>query len=648
VRSKKKLRALFLIMTGLASYALWRRCASECSIDPESRRSVVSRLLEKLFAVINRYVPWHKLPTPLGILNLITFRDVLREKNLYDTSPSSPGGSKVVQCDAHSLYTRNSDGTCNDLQHPEMGSAEQRFGRNVPRQYTYPEKEPALFTPSPRVVSQRLLARKSFRPAESLNLLAAAWIQFQTHDWFSHERSKPGNEFKVPLDPKDDDWPENPMRIQRTPADSTRLPEESQEPPTYLNRDSHWWDGSQIYGSDKATTDTLRAHGSGKLIIDEEKHLLPIDPITQLPRTGFTDNWWIGLAMLHTLFTREHNAIFDELKRQYPYWTDDQLFDTTRLVNVALMAKIHTVNWTPAILAHPTSKVALNINWWGLQTENLHKVFGRISKSDVISGILGSATEHNGVPYALTEEFTSVYRLHPLIPEEIKFRRVSDGTPITDLPFSEVAFKKAQNVILQHGVSMADAFYSFGISHPGAITLHNYPDFLRRLPMKDEKGDSVTDDQGNEVLLDLAAVDIMRDRERGVPRYNQFRQLLHRPPVQTFEEITSNRLWAQEISDVYGGDVDRVDLMVGMFAEDLPAGFGFSDTAFRIFTLMASRRLKSDRFFTNDFRPEIYTPAGLTWINNNDMKSVLLRHYPEIRPTLREVENAFAPWRVIG
>ena len=42
-----------------------------------------------------------------------------------------------------------------------------------------------------------------------------------------------------------------------------------------------------------------------------------------------------------------------------------------------------------------------------------------------------------------------------------------------------------------------------------------------------------------------------------------------------------------------GGDVDRVDLMVGMFAEDLPEGFGFSDTAFRVFILMASRRLKS-------------------------------------------------------
>jgi hypothetical protein len=56
---------------------------------------------------------------------------------------------------------------------------------------------------------------------------------------------------------------------------------------------------------------------------------------------------------------------------------------------------------------------------------------------------------------------------------------------------------------------------------------------------------------------------------------------------------------------------------------------------------------RADRFFTDDFRPEIYTPEGLEWINNNDMKSVLLWHYPELRPALRAVNSAFAPWRVI-
>jgi hypothetical protein len=84
--------------------------------------------------------------------------------------------------------------------------------------------------------------------------------------------------------------------------------------------------------------------------------------------------------------------------------------------------------------------------------------------------------------------------------------------------------------------------------------------------------------------------------------------------------------------------------MVGMYAEPKPKGFGFSDTAFRVFILMASRRLESDRFFTTDFTPEIYTPAGMDWIENNTMRDVLLRHFPSLKPALRAVENPFAPW----
>jgi hypothetical protein len=61
---------------------------------------------------------------------------------------------------------------------------------------------------------------------------------------------------------------------------------------------------------------------------------------------------------------------------------------------------------------------------------------------------------------------------------------------------------------------------------------------------------------------------------------------------------------------------------------------------------MASRRLKSDRFFTYDYRPEVYTKEGLGWIADNNMKSVLLRHYPGLARSLAGVTNAFTPWAV--
>jgi hypothetical protein len=183
---------------------------------------------------------------------------------------------------------------------------------------------------------------------------------------------------------------------------------------------------------------------------------------------------------------------------------------------------------------------------------------------------------------------------------------------------------------------MLDWIYSFGVSHPGAITMHNHPDALRdhtRL-----NGDHV----------DLATLDILRDRERGVPRYNDFREKLRKRRIERFEDLTENREWAEQIRDVYGGDINAVDTQVGMLAEPLPPGFGFSDTAFRIFILMASRRLKSDRFFTNDYSPEIYTPEGLKWVDENLMGDVLLRHHPELAPALEGSKNAFAPWRSVS
>jgi hypothetical protein len=88
--------------------------------------------------------------------------------------------------------------------------------------------------------------------------------------------------------------------------------------------------------------------------------------------------------------------------------------------------------------------------------------------------------------------------------------------------------------------------------------------------------------------------------------------------------------------------------MIGLYSERLPKGFGFSDTAFRVFILMASRRIKSDRFLTRDYTPEVYTREGLEWVDQTTMKTVVLRHYPELAPALRGVANAFAPWRAVA
>jgi hypothetical protein len=297
------------------------------------------------------------------------------------------------------------------------------------------------------------------------------------------------------------------------------------------------------------------------------------------------------------------------------------------------MAKIHTVEWTPGILANPVLERAMHANWYGLLPRWVRQKFGHLG-TEMIGGVVGSRQEHHAAPYAITEEFVSVYRLHPLLPDEYEIRDHRTGKPIETTDFDPIQGAGTRPSVEKWGWS--DLLYSFGTAHPGAITLHNHPRALQNHVRM--TGDRV----------DLGTIDILRDRERGVRRYNDFRERLRKPRIERFEDLTDNPQWAQEMRDVYEGDIDRVDLQVGLLAEPLPPGFGFSDTAFRIFILMASRRLKSDRFFTNDYSPEVYTPEGLDWVERNTMTNVLLRHHPELAPALEGVENAFAPWRKLS
>lgn len=403
----------------------------------------------------------------------------------------------------------------------------------------------------------------------------------------------------------------------------------------YQNKNTAWWDSSQIYGSDEAkTTELRRADPDGKLAMtDKFREKFLFRDSNNNPETGFNDNWWIGMELLHTLFALEHNAICDMLRKNYPSWTGDQLFDKARLINCALMAKIHTVEWTPGILSHPTLKLAMDCNWWGMAGETLTKMVGRISKtSEVISGIPGSGVDHQGVPYSLTEEFVSVYRLHTLCPDTIAFFDSKTGTHKSTVNMEDTLFQKSQDP-LDNGLTFADAFYSFGINYPGAITNHNYPNFLRNL---------VTPDG---IRKDLGTIDILRDRERGVPRYCEFRRLLRMPVPKTFEELTGGDIeLAKKLSQAYDGKIELVDAIIGSHSEPLPQGFAFSDMAFRIFVLMASRRLKSDRFIAGQWNNETYTKEGMAWIQNSGMKDVLLRHFPELQPMIKNSKNVFAPW----
>jgi hypothetical protein len=596
------------------------------------RNAVAGTVVRSGFRLVNRFVPWHRLPVRLGLLNLDAFRYVLRRDNLLDSElreappaarPVPPGHPAEAERVARSM-----DGRANDLSQPEMGEVGAAFGRNLQPRY-----RPDLFDePNPIVVSRELLTREQFIPARSLNMLAAAWIQFQVHDWVAHPLRPLGeDDVVVPL-PDGMTWYNRP---DRKPATEMRIagnipyPDGRPNPmsPVFGNTTSHWWDGSEVYGADADKARALR-EGAELRLVDG---FLPPGP-EGVELTGFNQSWWLGLSGLHTLFAREHNLLCRELRTEYPALSEERIYQTARLIVSALIAKIHTVEWTPAILGTQVIDEGLKANWNGPPANDWLTRLGIWLIDDHASvGIPKTTPDHSGVPYSLTEDFVTVYRMHPLLPDEYRFVDHATGTLLGEREFLQIQGDDAHAAMLAFGLE--NTLYSFGIAHPGAITLHNNPRSLSRFERNGE-------------IIDLAVVDLVRTRRRGVPRYNDFREGLHKPRLKHWEELCDNEESVRRLRSVYRS-VDEVDTVVGLFAETPPAGFGFSDTAFRIFILMASRRLQSDRFLTVDFRPEVYTPFGMDWVAQNGMTSLILRHCPALAGVVPRSATAFAPWRPV-
>ncbi|MEU6308027.1 peroxidase family protein, partial [Streptomyces chartreusis] len=597
------------------------------------RNRVLGRPVEAAFGLLNRYVPWHRLPVQLSLLNLVFLRRVLRRLNLIDTEPreAPPRAQRVPEPVPERLRgERSYDGTYNDLSDPRMGAVGSAFGRNL-----RPDHRPDLHdTPNPVTVSRRLLDRESFLPATSLNVLAAAWIQFQVHDWVNHRRHKPGERaVEVPLPPGSGPWhntpggpDENVMRF----AENEGIEVPGWPPLLFGNTASHWWDGSEVYGGDERTARFLReADGRAELRL-EDGHL-PAGGNGGIPLTGFSDNWWMGLSAMHTLFAREHNAVCAALRAEYPTMGEERIYQTARLVVSALIAKIHTVEWTPAILATEAIDIALHTNWQGPPRAWLDRLGLWLLEAHSLTGIPKTLPDHHAAPYSLTEDFVTVYRMHPLIPDDFELREHHFGQRLETVGFLDIQGGAAEARIRKTG--LANTLYSFGVAHPGAITLHNFPRSLQRFEREGE-------------IIDLSVVDLVRTRRRGVPRYNDFRAGLHQPRLRSFEELTQNAETLARLKEVYRS-VDEIDTVVGLFGENPPTGFGFSDTAFRVFILMASRRLQSDRFLTVDYRPEVYTPLGIDWVERGGMNTVIQRHCPELAALLPRGASAFAPWRAV-
>ncbi len=773
--------------------------------------------------------------------------------------PSHPsyalvGGDGEQRCTADLSRHRTLTGICNDIRNPLMGSTGMPFARNVEFDATFPElgrTEQARnrhgarlgrLRPDPQVISRLLLARPSpspdrchagqglpghsaeaecaYRTAPFLNVLAAFWIQFMTHDWFSHladgrnssETMAMGCETRRVGDVERPLTREEAARLGCRPGDRIDAASvaEAGDPPrfgapgqerlgrayrTTRNTVTAWWDASQLYGHDEVSRRRVKrdpadparlalVRAGTRAAAGEQLGYLPVlgagDPVNPLwsgqEATAFPDNWTVGLSVFHNVFAREHNLVVDAFRRaaaaapdadsglRHPARPDQvlryrdvsayELFEVARLVVAAEIAKIHTLEWTPQLLYNEPLHLALQANWSGLlaghelvraaletvlrslaRSEDAKKattwysVFasgpgifglgshryadaGRFARPDPAKRDLWSlandedvngGTNHFGSPFNFPEEFVTVYRLHPMLPDLLEYREWNPDPNVVRLriPVADTLRGRATAAMRERG--LANWVLSLGRQRLGLLTLQNHPRFLQSLARPDAGGPTGQ--------IDVVALDLIRDRERGVPRFNEFRRQYGLRQLTSFDDFVDRRLPAgtperaeqerlvQILREVYGqhrcdatkritlaqvhddgtpiddclghrdgslvDNVEDLDTVVGWLAEfSRPHGFAISETQLQVFILNASRRLFSDRFFTSSFRPEFYGHLGVRWVTDNGpdgkvmeqgrpggrpaevspLKRVLLRTVPELGPELAGVVNAFDPW----
>ena len=164
-------------------------------------------------------------------------------------------------------HFRTADGSWNNLANPMEGAAGTRFPRNVANEVARPETGEKLLSPNPRQISRKLLTREGeMKEVPFLNLLAASWLQFMNHDWINHGEIMFKDVVEIPFaedDPARKRYWQSKMFVAKSQPDPTRMDDKEETPVTFINEVTHWWDGSQIYGSNQQTVDHLRSGVDG-------------------------------------------------------------------------------------------------------------------------------------------------------------------------------------------------------------------------------------------------------------------------------------------------------------------------------------------------------------------------------------------------
>ncbi len=474
---------------------------------------------------------------------------------------------------------RSIDGTQNNLTNTGWGAAHHPLVRSMSNGYADGISEPGgTDRPNPRLISNLLFAQNTLIN-DPLALSDYIWVfgQFIDHDLVSVE-GNPTEPAHIPVDFDDPQF--NPSgtipgviipMFRSNAAEGTGT--DVSNPRNHLNEITSWIDGSAVYGSDLDRANWLRTFNNG-LLKTSTGNLLPYntttgefdDPVDatapfMADDVGFATRLFVAgdiraneqplLLSCHTLFVREHNRLCEELLTAHPDCNDEELYQHARKIVGALIQAIVYEEWLPSM---------------GVQ---LPAYSGYSETTDgSISNVFSAAAFRLG---------------HTLLNGTIQ-RLDANGE-----------IHPEGNLTLQHAFFNPSVLDEVGGLDPyfkGMAT-----------QIQQDLDCKVIDDVRNFLFgppgsggLDLAAININRGRERGLPDFNQIRQDLGLTPYATFEELNPDTTVSNEMASAYSS-IDDIDPWVGMLAEYHMPNALFGETVMKIMERQFGALRDGDRFY---------------------------------------------------
>lgn len=286
-------------------------------------------------------------------------------------------------------------------------------------------------------------------------------------------------------------------------------------------------DGSNVYGSTAEQTDSLREFCGGRLRASENGYM-PRTDNGSFVAGDVRANENIGLTAMHTLFMREHNRVADALAAENPTWSDEQLFTEARSQVTALIQSVTVNEFLPMLLGK---------NALGTYSGPKAGLDGQISNAFS----------------------TAAYRFgHSMVSDTLTLRN-EDGSLVDGKPMalSEAFFRP--DTFDRVGI---DAILRGMASNTAQAMDPEIVNSLRNLVM----------DGPRSPRLDLAALNIARGRDHGLPSLNDARRAFGMQPIESFDDPIFREGTGARLAQVYDSPND-VDLWVGLLAE-APQGEG--------------------------------------------------------------------------